>query len=250
MSGSKQRRLPGLALLCLALAYPLAAETPAEDRLERLRADRWRAAEQALIRAAAPLPEVVPPAEPPPTEEQALKDAAPPWPSRLSAADWARMRQHFSAEGVPAELVAVGWVESRFNAAAVSPKGARGIWQLMPATARQYGLVVTPQRDERTDLERSTRAAARYLADLYARFGDWPLALAAYNAGPERVEAALGRGRSRDFSALRPWLPVETRLYVPAVLAAADSSALGAARRPAASRSAARFFALVTPPQP
>src|SRR5450755_153076 len=125
-------------------------------------------------------------------------------------------------EGVPQEVAAVVVVESGGRSNALSSNGALGLWQLMPDTARRYGLVVTPSRDERLDVERSTRAAAHYLRDLYQRFGSWPLALAAYNAGEQRVQQAVKRGGMTDFvqlSSLR-LLPQETRNYVPAVLSA------------------------------
>jgi soluble lytic murein transglycosylase-like protein len=125
----------------------------------------------------------------------------------------------FREERVPLEYLAVALVESGVHPLAVSPKGARGPWQFMPETARRMGLRVDEQLDERTHPERSTRAAARYLRQLYARFADWDLALAAYNAGEARVEAALQKGDSRDFSRLAELglLPEETRRYVPAV---------------------------------
>ena len=126
------------------------------------------------------------------------------------------------SEGVPQEIVSVVIVESGGRTTALSPKGALGLWQLMPDTARRYGLIVTPSRDERLDVERSTRAAARYLRDLYQQFGSWPLALAAYNAGERRVQQAIERFGTTDFiqlSSLR-LLPQETRNYVPAVLSA------------------------------
>jgi membrane-bound lytic murein transglycosylase MltF len=127
-------------------------------------------------------------------------------------------------EGVPAELAAVVLVESGGQPAALSPKGARGIWQLMPDTARRYGLIVTRVRDDRTDPEKSTRAAARYLRDLYARFGDWSLALAAYNAGELLVENAINWTGTTDFAGLsrEGRIPNETRNYVPAVWAAVE----------------------------
>lgn len=123
-------------------------------------------------------------------------------------------------EQVPMELAAVALVESGGQPTALSPKGARGIWQFMPDTARRYGLVVTPGRDERLDIQRSTRAAARYLRDLHAQFGDWQLAFAAYNAGGDLVQRAIERNHSSDFMRLSNGgaLPLETRRYVPAVL--------------------------------
>ena len=125
-------------------------------------------------------------------------------------------------EGIPAELSAVVLVESGGQSAALSPKGARGIWQFMPDTARRYGLFVDKTRDDRTDIEKSTRAAARYLRDLHLRFGNWHLALAAYNAGELAVQSAVERTGSSDFSAISNTgqIPAETRSYVPSVLAA------------------------------
>ena len=125
-------------------------------------------------------------------------------------------------EQVPIELLAVALVESGFNPLALSPKGARGIWQLMPATAARYGLTVQPLNDHRTHPEHSTRAAARYLRDLYQQFGDWKLALAAYNWGEGKVQRVINKTGLRDFDeiARRGLLPLETRNYVPAVLAA------------------------------
>ena len=125
-------------------------------------------------------------------------------------------------EGVPQEIASVVVVESGGRTTALSPKGALGLWQLMPDTARRYGLVVTPSTDERLDIEKSTGAAAHYLRDLYQQFGSWPLALAAYNAGEQALQRAIARAGTRDFvqiSGLR-LLPQETRNYVPAVLSA------------------------------
>lgn len=123
-------------------------------------------------------------------------------------------------ERVPTELAAIVLVESGGQPTALSPKGARGVWQFMPDTARRYGLIVSPKRDERLDIQRSTRAAARYLRDLYEQFGDWQLAFAAYNAGGDLVQRAIERNRTSDFTLLSSGrsLPLETRRYVPAVI--------------------------------
>lgn len=121
-------------------------------------------------------------------------------------------------EAVPSELIAVVLIESGGQPMALSPKGARGLWQFMPGTARRYGLAVDTGTDERLDVQKSTRAAARYLRDLYQRFGSWTLALAAYNAGEGAVDAASGKAHSTDFALVGSWLPLETRNYVPTVL--------------------------------
>jgi hypothetical protein len=130
----------------------------------------------------------------------------------------------FREEGVPVALLRIAQVESNWKPFALSPKGAFGLWQLMPATARRYGLRVDALGDDRADVDKSTRAAARYLRDLHLRFGDWALALAAYNAGEDVVQRAMERGESDDFWNLSRsrLLPAETRAYVPAVLAALD----------------------------
>ena len=128
----------------------------------------------------------------------------------------------FQSQGLPTSLIGVAAVESGFNPVALSPKGAAGLWQFMPGTARQYGLVVNANQDDRFDVLKSTIAAAQYLQVLHDQFGDWPLALAAYNAGPNRVVHGIDRINARNFWALsRDFaLPDETRDYVPKVLAA------------------------------
>ena len=127
----------------------------------------------------------------------------------------------FSDEGVPPALIWLGLVESGYNPVARSPKNAVGIWQFIPETAMRFGLAVGPS-DERIDPLKSARAAARYLKFLHGQFGDWNLALAAYNAGEQRVADAIKQSGSRDFWRLSvlKLLPEETREYVPAVLAA------------------------------
>ncbi|HET7535470.1 MAG TPA: lytic transglycosylase domain-containing protein, partial [Candidatus Didemnitutus sp.] len=124
----------------------------------------------------------------------------------------------FADEGLPPELVWLAEAESTFNPDAESPVGARGLFQLMPATAKELGLS-TAMPDERTDPEKSARAAARYLRQLHGRFGDWALALAAYNAGPGRIRRTLNENQAKTFAAIAETLPAETRMYVPKVLA-------------------------------
>src|SRR5437763_13230967 len=103
-----------------------------------------------------------------------------------------------------------------------SRSGARGVWQFMGETAREYGLRVDWWVDERADPERSTRAAVAYLKDLHRQFGDWPLALAAYNAGPNRIRRALDETGATTFWELleQAAVPRETRGYVPTFFAA------------------------------
>jgi membrane-bound lytic murein transglycosylase D len=124
-------------------------------------------------------------------------------------------------EGVPQDLIYLAQAESGFQPLAVSRAGARGIWQFMGSRARGYGLQRSAWVDDRQDPEKSTRAAARHLRDLYAQFGDWYLAMAAYNSGPGTVQAAVKRTGYADFWELyrRNVLPKETRNYVPIILA-------------------------------
>lgn len=134
------------------------------------------------------------------------------------------MTQVFREEGVPEWLLSVGFVESTYNANAHSPAQAHGIWQFIPGTGQRYGLKRTAWTDERSHPEKSTRAAARYLRDLHALFGDWLLALAAYNWGEGRVAKVTQRTGIRDFWTLadRGLLPQETVNYVPSILAASQ----------------------------
>ena len=128
------------------------------------------------------------------------------------------LRAAFAAEGVPADLAWMAEVESTLNPNARSPSGAKGLFQLMPETAKTLGLS-TSLPDERADPEKSAHAAARLLRSLHAQFGDWPLALAAYNAGAGRVSRTLAMKKATTFSEIAPALPVETRLYVPKIFA-------------------------------
>ncbi len=138
-----------------------------------------------------------------------------------AAALMPRLREAFVAEGVPPELAWLAEVESSLNPAARSPAGAAGLFQLMPGTARALGLA-TLLPDERRDPDKSARACARYLRSLYARFGSWPLALAAYNAGEGRVGRELASHGAVDFAGVASALPSETRMYVPKVCALVD----------------------------
>ena len=125
------------------------------------------------------------------------------------------------AEGVPQDLIYLAQAESGFHPLAVSRVGARGIWQFMGSRGRGYGLHHNMWVDDRQDPEKSTHAAARHLKDLYNQFGDWYLAMAAYNSGPGTVQAAVKRTGYADFWELyrRNVLPKETRNYVPIILA-------------------------------
>lgn len=122
---------------------------------------------------------------------------------------------------VPLELRNLPIIESALHPNAVSRAGAVGLWQFMIGTAKKYGLEVTSLIDERKDPVKSSYAAAHYLKDLYDIFGDWSLAIAAYNCGPGNVSKAIRRsGGKKDFWGLYPYLPAETRGYVPAFIAA------------------------------
>jgi soluble lytic murein transglycosylase-like protein len=158
-------------------------------------------------------------------------------------------------EGVPQDLAAVIVVESGGNPFALSPKGARGLWQLMPDTARRYGLRVDSRADDRTDVTKSTTAATRYLRDLYNQFGSWPLALAAYNTGEHNLQRAINRAGSNEFATLSflHYIPDETRNYVPAVLAAMAMPSIAPCgtteqtnREPSCTRPVPRSFALIS----
>lgn len=129
-----------------------------------------------------------------------------------------QLRAAFAAEGIPVELAWLAEAESSLNPEARSPVGAKGLFQFMPETAKAMGLrIFLP--DERTDPKRSAAAAARYLRTLHGRFGNWALALAAYNAGEGRVGRTLTAKRATTFTAIAESLPAETRMYVPKVCA-------------------------------
>lgn len=116
--------------------------------------------------------------------------------------------------GLPTDLKFLAVIESNLKTSAVSRVGARGPWQLMAGTARDLGLKVSGRYDERTNIYKSTRAAALYLRDLHGQFKDWLLVLAAYNAGPLPVIKAIQRSGSHNFWTLERYLPKETRFHV------------------------------------
>ncbi len=123
---------------------------------------------------------------------------------------------------MPTDLIWLAQIESTWNPYAYSWAGAKGIWQFIPSTGARFGLTQNYWVDERSDPEKSTVAAARYLKWLSNRYrGDWSLALAAYNTGEGHVDSAIARSGSRDFWNLHRggYLAQETRNYVPAILA-------------------------------
>lgn len=132
------------------------------------------------------------------------------------------IRQVLRKKGLPEDLAFTAMVESGFNPVAVSRAGAKGLWQFMEKTARRYGLRVDRWVDERLDPEKSTEAAAEHLKDLFAQFGHWFLAQAAYNAGQLKVARAVERARSDDFWTIASgrWLREETKQFVPQIQAA------------------------------
>ena len=128
--------------------------------------------------------------------------------------------QEMSNQKIPLEMKYLAIIESALNPKARSRAGATGLWQFMYATGESYGLEVNNYVDERSDPVRSTKAAAKYLNELYKIFGDWDLTLAAYNSGPGNVTKAIRRSNGKtNYWNLRPYLPRETAGYVPAFLA-------------------------------
>jgi membrane-bound lytic murein transglycosylase D len=187
----------------------------------QLRIDEIEAAKQAVAQARLPPPSPTgirpPPSSIPLYGLWLARERERPAPADADAL-MPRLRAAFVAEGVPPELAWLAEAESSLNPSARSPAGARGLFQLMPDTAHALGLS-TLLPDERTDPEKSARAAARYLRALYAKFGSWPLALAAYNAGEGRVSRLLAARGASDFAGVASALPSETRMYVPKVCA-------------------------------
>lgn len=132
------------------------------------------------------------------------------------------LRQVFQDEGVPEALISTALIESGYNPSARSYAGAVGMWQFMRSTARNYGLTVNRKEDQRRDPILSSIAAARHLKDLYGIYGDWHLALAAYNAGPGGISRALRRAGVDDYWSLvrKRKITTQTARFVPRIIAA------------------------------
>jgi hypothetical protein len=132
------------------------------------------------------------------------------------------IKEVFQEYGLPEDLAYLAMIESGFNPEAQSPAGACGMWQFIKGTGVRYGLVIDGYIDERRDPVKSTRAAARYLRDLYKQFGSWYLAAASYNCGERRVQMELNKGNHENFWELSAdkCLPTETKNYVPQMIAA------------------------------
>ena len=132
------------------------------------------------------------------------------------------IRHELRKAGLPQDLVYLAMIESGFNPSAYSHAHAAGLWQFIRGTGRNYGLRIDSWVDERREPEKATRAAVAYLGALYERFGDWQLAVAAYNAGEGKIERAIKKYNSRDFWKLAQhrYLRLETKRYVPKLIAA------------------------------
>ena len=128
-------------------------------------------------------------------------------------------RRIFREEGIPENVAWLGQVESTWKPTALSWAAASGLWQFIPGTGARYGLRRTAHIDERNSFDEATRASARYLKFLYNRYGNWELAMAGYNCGEGNVDRAVARSGQRNFWAAYPFLPRETRNYVPNILA-------------------------------
>ncbi|MBP3455779.1 MAG: transglycosylase SLT domain-containing protein [Alistipes sp.] len=136
------------------------------------------------------------------------------------------IEQELIREGLPVELRSLAVIESALKVKAVSRMGAAGLWQFMPSTGKSYGLEVNSMVDERYDPLSATRAACRYMKEMYAVYGDWLLAIASYNCGPGNVNKAIAKAggdvklHDRSFWDIYEYLPPETRGYVPAFIGA------------------------------
>jgi membrane-bound lytic murein transglycosylase D len=188
----------------------------------RSRLDYFEVAEE--LRKQAPSPKPLPGQPTKPRLNPSSSAERKVWEQRLSQRDRPpaanplvpKLKSIFAAERVPEQLVWVAEVESGFNPRARSPVGAGGLFQLMPATAKELGLRRWPF-DQRYQVEPSAQGAARHLKRLHTQFGDWRLALAAYNAGAGTVKGLLERKQTRSFDGIATGLPAETQMFVPKV---------------------------------
>jgi len=128
-------------------------------------------------------------------------------------------RRIFKEEGIPENVAWLGQIESAWKPSAMSHMAASGLWQFIPGTGSRYGLRRTAHVDERNSFDEATRASARYLKFLYNRYGNWELAIAGYNCGEGNVDKAIRRAGVSNFWSAYPYLPKETRNYVPNILA-------------------------------
>ncbi len=201
------------------------------NRVETQPYAAWLAAQMDYLEAAAEFrgtnvapkvetnqPPPAPMTNPPPQKERELwvrKISGRPWPA--AAKEYVpQLKPIFAAQKMPPELVWVAEVESSFDRRAQSPAGAAGLFQLMPETAKRFGLSLWP-RDQRFQTEPSATASAQYLKYLFDRFQDWRLALAAYNAGEGAVQKLLDRYKTRNYDDIAGHLPAETQMYVPRI---------------------------------
>ena len=176
------------------------------------------------FRRTTPPPKVEPGQPPKPAPNPAPRMEREVWVKKLVARPWPeaakpyvpRLKPIFTAQKVPPQLVWLAEVESSFDPRARSPAGAVGLFQLMPATAKRFGLR-TSLMDQRLQPEESARAAAKYLEFLHGQFNDWRLALAAYNAGEGTVQRLMKQHNAKTFDAIATHLPAETQMYVPRV---------------------------------
>jgi membrane-bound lytic murein transglycosylase D len=189
----------------------------------RARLDYFDVAEELKAAAPPPVPQAgtnTPPISPNPPfkaeQEIWIKKVSPrPWPKGAEQVV-PQLKTIFTDEGVPSTLVWLAEVESGFDASAKSPAGAVGMYQLMPVTAKNLGLSLFPF-DQRKQIEPAAHAAAKNLRQLHDQFGDWRLAVAAYNSGPGTVSKLLKRYDATSYEGIAQHLPAETQMYVPKV---------------------------------
>ncbi len=177
------------------------------------------------LKIAAPSPQPLPGTnQPPPLPNPPFATEQEIWIKKVSSRPWPaaaqkfvpKLKPVFAEEHVPEALVWLAGVESGFDSRALSPAGALGMFQLMPATAKDLGLSLWPF-DQRKQVEPSARAAAKYLRQLHEKFGDWRLAVAAYNAGPGAVSRLMKRQQATSYAEIATHLPAETQMYVPKI---------------------------------